>query len=91
MYDEVDTSTWSAAEKKALIATKWVMVQKTPESVRARLAYKGFKDQIDDKGTVFAATPNFSTLMVLHSRACDRFSVSLHGHQHRIPARASAT
>ena len=26
---------------------------------------KGFKEQIDDKDTVFATTPNFSTLMVL--------------------------
>ena len=65
VYDEVDTSAWSAAEKKALVATKWVMAQKTPESVRARLVCKGFKEQIDDKDTVFAATPNFSTLMAL--------------------------
>ena len=65
MYEEVNTSSWSAEEKKALIATKWVIVQKTPESVRARLVCKGFEEQIDDKDSVFAATANFSTLMVL--------------------------
>ena len=27
VYEEVNTSSWSAAEKKALIATKWVIVQ----------------------------------------------------------------
>ena len=63
VYEEVDTSTWSAEERKTLIPSRWVVVQKSPTCIRARLVCKGFKEPIQDPDSVFAATPCFSTVM----------------------------
>ena len=68
-FTEIPFEQLVESEKKGIIDSRRVHKRKPDGSARSRLACRGFTEVIESRDDVYGATPTFSTLKLILSRA----------------------
>ena len=88
VYTEVSYNTLTAEQRKQIIKSRWVLRQKG-DIVRARIAAKGYTEEVKDNDDIYASTPIFCVLRLLLTMSGQHLESKSRRHLNSLSTRQS--
>ena len=88
VYTELSYNTLTAEQRKQIIKSRWVLRQKG-DIVRARIAAKGYTEEVKDNDDIYASTPIFCVLRLLLTMSSQHLESKSRRHLNSLSTRQS--